>query len=169
MFSCGLVRKLWSMVTAGQQRETASAVVAGHSRDRSGPGGDALSSWAEKLSAGVGAGGRAHARVAPVSLRQVCRACRSSRWFARAWAVLTVQRELAPARGRLLPVTVVGPALAGAREGTEVTTLDEADKKARLERAREAGLFRYSLVQELAEAGLTSAERGRATPGSPAP
>ena len=42
-----------------------------------------------------------------------------------------------------------------------MTTLDEADKKARLERAREAGLFRYSLVQELAEAGLTAAERGR--------
>jgi hypothetical protein len=30
-----------------------------------------------------------------------------------------------------------------------VTTLDEADRKARLERARETGLFRYSLVQEL--------------------
>jgi putative transposase len=42
-----------------------------------------------------------------------------------------------------------------------VTTLDEADKKARLERARAAGLFRYSLVQELAEAGITAAERGR--------
>jgi len=41
-------------------------------------------------------------------------------------------------------------------EGTSVTTLDEADKKARLERAREAGLFRYSLVQELAEAGITA-------------
>ncbi len=42
-----------------------------------------------------------------------------------------------------------------------MTTLDEADKKARLERAREAGLFRYSLVQELSEAGITAAERGR--------
>jgi putative transposase len=42
-----------------------------------------------------------------------------------------------------------------------VTTLDEADRKARLERAREAGLFRYSLVQELAGAGLSPAERGR--------
>jgi len=42
-----------------------------------------------------------------------------------------------------------------------VTTLDEADKKARLERAREAALFRYSLVQELAGAGLSPAERGR--------
>jgi putative transposase len=42
-----------------------------------------------------------------------------------------------------------------------VTTLDEADKKARLERARETGLFRYSLVQELAEPGLTATERGR--------
>jgi putative transposase len=51
--------------------------------------------------------------------------------------------------------------MAGAREGTEVTTADEADKKARLERAREAGLFRYTLVQELAEAGLSQAERGR--------
>jgi putative transposase len=42
-----------------------------------------------------------------------------------------------------------------------VTTLDEADRKARLERARETGLFRYSLVQELTGAGLTAAERGR--------
>ncbi|WP_187366546.1 helix-turn-helix domain-containing protein [Trebonia kvetii] len=42
-----------------------------------------------------------------------------------------------------------------------MTTADEADKKARLERAREAGLFRYSLVQELAGAGITAAERGR--------
>ena len=42
-----------------------------------------------------------------------------------------------------------------------MTTLDEADRKARLERARETGLFRYSLVQELAEAGITPAERGR--------
>jgi len=39
--------------------------------------------------------------------------------------------------------------------------LDEADKKARLERARETGLFRYSLVQELTEPGLAPAERGR--------
>src|SRR5689334_14003723 len=35
---------------AGQQRETASAVMAGRSRDRSGAGGDVLSSWAEQLS-----------------------------------------------------------------------------------------------------------------------
>ena len=55
--------------------------------------------------------------------------------------------------------------MAGAREGTEVTTVDEADKKARLERARETGLFRYSLVQELAEAGLSPAERGRRARG----
>jgi putative transposase len=48
-----------------------------------------------------------------------------------------------------------------------VTTLDEADKKARLERARETGLFRYSLVQELTEAGLTPAERGRRARGWP--
>jgi putative transposase len=40
-------------------------------------------------------------------------------------------------------------------------TLDEADKKARLERARETGLFRYSLVQDLAGRGLTALERGR--------
>jgi putative transposase len=46
-----------------------------------------------------------------------------------------------------------------------VTTLDEADKKARLERARETGLFRYSLVQELAGAGIGPAERGRRTRG----
>jgi putative transposase len=42
-----------------------------------------------------------------------------------------------------------------------VTTLDEADRKARLERARETGLFRYSLVQELTGPGLAPAERGR--------
>jgi putative transposase len=42
-----------------------------------------------------------------------------------------------------------------------VTTADEADKKARLERARETGLFRYSLVQELAEPGIGPAERGQ--------
>jgi putative transposase len=42
-----------------------------------------------------------------------------------------------------------------------VTTLDEADKKARLEAARETGLFRYSLVQELLEPGISPAERGR--------
>jgi len=41
-----------------------------------------------------------------------------------------------------------------------MTTLDEAGKKARVERARERGLFRYSLVQELAEPGLSQAERG---------
>jgi putative transposase len=41
-----------------------------------------------------------------------------------------------------------------------VTTLDEADKKARAERSRETGLFRYSLVQELLEPGLSQAERG---------
>jgi putative transposase len=41
-----------------------------------------------------------------------------------------------------------------------MATADEADKKARLERAREAGLFRYSLVQELTEPGLSPAERG---------
>lgn len=46
-----------------------------------------------------------------------------------------------------------------------MTTLDEADKKARLERARETGLFRYSLVQELAEPGITPAERGRRARG----
>jgi putative transposase len=51
--------------------------------------------------------------------------------------------------------------MAGPREGASVTTADEADKKARLERARETGLFRYSLVQELAEPGIGPAERGR--------
>ena len=40
-------------------------------------------------------------------------------------------------------------------------TLDEADKKARMERAWETGLFRYSLVRELAEPGLTTLEWGR--------
>jgi putative transposase len=46
-----------------------------------------------------------------------------------------------------------------------VTTADEADKKARLERARETGLFRYSLVQEIAEPGIGPAERGRRARG----
>ena len=41
-----------------------------------------------------------------------------------------------------------------------MTTADEADKKARAGRARETGLFRYSLVQELTEPGLSLAERG---------
>ena len=41
-----------------------------------------------------------------------------------------------------------------------MTTADEADKKARVERARETGLFRYSLVQELTEPGLSQAKRG---------
>jgi putative transposase len=41
-----------------------------------------------------------------------------------------------------------------------VTTADEEDRKKRVERARETGLFRYSLVQELAEPGLSLAERG---------
>ncbi len=40
-----------------------------------------------------------------------------------------------------------------------MTTADEADKKARVDRARETGLFRYSLVQELLEPGLSQAER----------
>ena len=39
-------------------------------------------------------------------------------------------------------------------------TADEADQRKRVERARETGLFRYSLVQELLEPGLSLAERG---------
>jgi len=42
-----------------------------------------------------------------------------------------------------------------------VTTQDEADRRARLERARAAGLFRYSLVQELIDPALTPGQRGR--------
>jgi putative transposase len=42
-----------------------------------------------------------------------------------------------------------------------VVTADEKDRRARLGRARETGLFRYSLVQELTEPGITAAERGR--------
>jgi len=41
-----------------------------------------------------------------------------------------------------------------------VTTAGEADQRKRVERARETGLFRYSLVQELLEPGLSQAERG---------
>ena len=52
---------------AGQQRETASAVVAGCSRDRSGPGGDVLSSWAEKLSGRAGKPARGVLRFAAES------------------------------------------------------------------------------------------------------
>ena len=41
-----------------------------------------------------------------------------------------------------------------------MTTAGEADQRKRVERARETGLFRYSLVQELLEPGLSQAERG---------
>lgn len=41
-----------------------------------------------------------------------------------------------------------------------MTTADEADRRARLERARATGLFRYSLVQELIDPGLTPGQRG---------
>ena len=41
-----------------------------------------------------------------------------------------------------------------------MTTAEESDKRARAERARATGLFRYSLVQELTEPGLSAAERG---------
>lgn len=42
-----------------------------------------------------------------------------------------------------------------------MTTQDEAEQRARLERARAVGLFRYSLVQELTVEGMTAAQRGR--------
>jgi putative transposase len=42
-----------------------------------------------------------------------------------------------------------------------VATQEETERKARLERARAIGLFRYSLVQELIVAGMTGRERGR--------
>jgi len=42
-----------------------------------------------------------------------------------------------------------------------VVAADEQDRKARAVRARETGLFRYLLVQELTEPGITAAERGR--------
>ena len=53
------------LITAGQQRETASVVMGDRSLDRSGAGGDVLSSWAEKLSgrAGKRATGSAAVRV----------------------------------------------------------------------------------------------------------
>ena len=38
-----------------------------------------------------------------------------------------------------------------------------------MERARETGLFRYSLVQELLEPGLSQAERGLAGQGAGRP
>ena len=41
-----------------------------------------------------------------------------------------------------------------------MATADEADQKARVGRARETGLFRYLLVRELLEPGLSLAERG---------
>jgi hypothetical protein len=42
-----------------------------------------------------------------------------------------------------------------------MTIADEADKKARLELARDAGPFRHSLIQELLEPGLSQAETAR--------
>jgi len=42
-----------------------------------------------------------------------------------------------------------------------VTTAEEADRRKRLERARETALFRYSLVQEVISPHLTAAQRGR--------
>jgi putative transposase len=42
-----------------------------------------------------------------------------------------------------------------------VASLEETERKARLDQARAAGLFRYSLVQEIAEPGLSAAQRGR--------
>jgi len=48
----------------GQQRQTASVVVAGRSRDRPGTGGDVLSSWAEELSGRAGKRARGMLRFA---------------------------------------------------------------------------------------------------------
>jgi hypothetical protein len=46
-------------------------------------------------------------------------------------------------------------------KGQKVTPADEADRRARLERARAVGLFRHPLVQELIDPGLSPAQRGR--------
>src|SRR5689334_17298046 len=51
-------------MTAGKQRETASAVMADCSRDRSSAGGDVLSSWAEKLTSRAGKRARGVRRFA---------------------------------------------------------------------------------------------------------
>jgi hypothetical protein len=52
------------VIKASQQGKTASVVVAGRSRDRSGPGGDVLGSWAEKLSGRAGKRARGVLRFA---------------------------------------------------------------------------------------------------------
>ena len=73
---------------------------------------------------------------------------------------MTVQHEFPSDPGRLRLSLSTDLRRQATEKGQGVTTADEADKKARLERAREAGLFRYSLVQELLEPGLSAAERG---------
>jgi hypothetical protein len=73
---------------------------------------------------------------------------------------VTVQRELPSALARDLLSLPAGLRWQAREKGQDVTTADEADQKARLERARETGLFRYSLVQELTEPGLSLAGRG---------
>jgi len=62
--------------------------------------------------------------------------------------------------GCLLPLSV-SPRSRAHEKGQKVASQEEAEKKARLDRARAAGLFRYSLVQEIAEPGLSAAQRGR--------
>jgi len=73
---------------------------------------------------------------------------------------VTVQRGFPSAWWRECLSLSTGLQEQAAEKGQGVTTADEADQKKRVERARETGLFRYSLVQELAEPGLSQAERG---------
>jgi hypothetical protein len=73
---------------------------------------------------------------------------------------VTVQRGFPLPRGRGFLSLSTGLQEQAAEKGQDVTTADEADQRKRVERARETGLFRYSLVQELLEPGLSQAERG---------
>ena len=114
--------------------------------------------WPGAHGVGLGAGGGGHGGVAAVPVRRVHAGSRG-RAARLPWADGSTRVPLCP--GRLLPVTLDGPAGAGAREGTGRDDSGRGgSEKARLERARETGLFRYSLVQELAEPGLSPAERG---------
>ena len=86
-------------------------------------------------------------------LSPVCRLPPGSRGRAAVCPGVTVQRGFPSALGRYCLSLSTGLQEQAAEKGQDVTTADEADQKERVERARETGLFRYSLVQELPSRG----------------